>query len=636
MTFKDVVLKNFKGNMNQYVAYFLSGSFSIMLFFLYSTLYFNKELGGREDTDVLTYVFPITLVAIALFSIFFINYAHSAFIRGRNKEFGIYTSLGVTSKELLKLINTENILINSASLVTGITVGALFSRLFLMVILNLLEIKNIHFSLNYLPFLITILVFTIIFATVMLGTFLRMRKTDISSLLKEARRSQGREYNKKDPIFGGLGLFIMACSVVFVAIIANDDKLNSNPLILMLYMTISFWGIYLSLSYGGNLIIHLIKNSRFYYQNMLSVTELHHKFNQNRKIIFVLSILSTMTIFLVASPFSLFSLSKSIAELDKNHLEYVETATINNLPEDALKKILQEQEITSNKTVKFIYLSSKAASDKLSDCKPVISADEYKAFTGIEVKLAQGEAVNIILEWIPGNYGIEKDSTHTFYAGNNSYRFQFQNSAKGEWIASIKSFPTQSAIVISNEDYAKLLKSITDQNIGYYHMIDFKKWEKSKETINALRKALGNSELKVGSIIDSYENLRSSYSVFLFVSTVMGILFFVAGGSVLYFKQFTELPETKATFHKLTKIGISYSEIKKIIGKELLSVFFLPLIFGAFSGLSLIYLMTYLVDGDAIIREFMTNALFVILIYFLSQGIFYYLARKKYMYEIVK
>jgi ABC-type antimicrobial peptide transport system permease subunit len=135
----------------------------------------NKDIKGRDDTVVLSYVFPITMVAIALFSIFFINYAHSAFIKGRNKEFGVYISLGMNAKELRKLINMENIIVCGASLLAGIGVGTLFARLFQMVIMSLLEIKDIRFNLDYLPFLITISVFLLIFATVMASTFFKMR-----------------------------------------------------------------------------------------------------------------------------------------------------------------------------------------------------------------------------------------------------------------------------------------------------------------------------------------------------------------------------------------------------------------------------------------------------------------------------
>ncbi|HKL98919.1 MAG TPA: ABC transporter permease [Mobilitalea sp.] len=596
----------------------------------------NKELVTKDDNNVLSYVFPITMVAIALFAIFFINYAHSAFVKGRNKEFGIYMSLGITSRELRKLTNVENIIISGASLIVGMGVGTLFSRLFQMVILSLLEIKGIDFYLDYHPYLLTSGVFLIIFATVIVATYIRMRRLDISGLLREARRSEGKDYSKRDPILGSIGLIIMALSIVFLLIIANDNSLISNPLVLIVYIITAFLGVYLVLSNGGNLIIHLLKKSRFYYKNMLSITELHHKFNQNRKIIFVLSVLSTMTIFLVASPFSLLSLTETIAEMNKNHLEYAEVGMVNKLSEDTIDRILSDQEVTNNSTLKFIFLNSRKESNLLKDSKPVVSVDEYNALTESQLKLAKGEAINIITDWIPSNHGISPGSKYELSDGNNTYSFMFIDSRKGEWVAAMQSFPSDSIVVVSDEDYADIAASITDKNIAYYHFIDFKNWKTSKDTVASLKAELGESELKVVAITDTYEDLKNGYSVFLFVSTVLGVLFIIAGGSVLYFKQFTELPAAKVTFQKLYKIGISNKEMKSIVGKELLAVFFLPLLFGAFLGFSMIYMTTFLVGGGDIIKEFLTNALVVVAIYFMSQGIFYLITRNKYIQEIVK
>lgn len=637
MTFKDVVFKNFKWNMKKYFAYFLSSSFSIFLFFIYATIIFNQDISQRDDTEVLTYVFPITMVAIALFSVFFINYAHSAFIRGRNKEFGVYISFGMDIKELKKMIHMENIIIYMASLIVGIGAGALFSRLFQMIIMNMLDIENIRYYLDYKSFAATILVFFVIFIIVMSVTALRVGRLDINSLLREARSSEGKEYDGKDLIFGTLGLFIMACSVVFVGIIAKKDNLNSNPLVLMIYMLTAFLGVYLALSHGGNLIFHCIKRSGYYHKNMLFLSQLHYKFNQNKKIIFILSILSTMTIFLVASPFSLFRLTETIAEMDKNHLEYVETDTINKLSEEELQKIINQEEVTGEVTLKFLYLSTKqGGGDGIQGCKPVISVEEYNSLTGSKIKLRKGEAYNVIIDWQPGHHGINPGSMHELFVGEKTYSFRFIASQRGEWVSGCKSFPTDSIILINTEDYRNISASITSKNIGFYHLINFKNWKKSKSIVAELSKKLGTDGLNVISIIDTYEGLKNGYSVFLFVCTVMGILFFIAGGSVLYFKQYTELPDSKVAFHKLYKIGITDKEIKIIIGKELIVVFFLPLLFGTFLGVSLMYLMTYIVGGGAVINEFMKNAFIVVAIYFLSQGIFYVITRNKYNEEIVK
>ena len=49
MTFKDIVLKNFKFNVRNYITYFLCTTFSIMLFFIYATMLTNKSVVGNGD-----------------------------------------------------------------------------------------------------------------------------------------------------------------------------------------------------------------------------------------------------------------------------------------------------------------------------------------------------------------------------------------------------------------------------------------------------------------------------------------------------------------------------------------------------------------------------------------------------------
>lgn len=105
-------------------------------------------------------------------------------------------------------------------------------------------------------------------------------------------------------------------------------------------------------------------------------------------------------------------------------------------------------------------------------------------------------------------------------------------------------------------------------------------------------------------------------------------------GIVLYFKQFSEIEEMKKTFMQICKIGITRKEISRIISKELLIIFYLPLLFGSYMGVSLIYLMTFIVGGGDIIKQFVQTASVVIGIYFILQSIFFFVTRKRYMVEL--
>jgi putative ABC transport system permease protein len=343
-----------------------------------------------------------------------------------------------------------------------------------------MELKDIHFHLDYRPFLLTAAAFIFIFTTVIVRTYLRMRNIDIADLLKEDKKSEGKQCGRKDLVLGALGFIILIGSVPLLVIIANEEDLNSNPAVLMIYMLVAFLGVYLSVSKLGGLIVHLIRNTGYYYRNILSITQLYHKFNQNKKIIFVLSVLSTMTIFLVASPFSLLSLCDKVAAMGDNHLEYVETGSINHLPEEALDSLLSDRSITNNQVIKFLFLNSIEGSNDLKTSKPVVSISEYNSLTGSNLTLAKDEAYNIVIDWIPGNHGIDHGKSYSFYMNNGKYTYKFLDSMSGKWIASTNSFPADSVVVISDEDYAEVSSAAKETNIGYYHLIRFKSWKDRK------------------------------------------------------------------------------------------------------------------------------------------------------------
>ena len=160
--------------------------------------------------------------------------------------------------------------------------------------------------------------------------------------------------------------------------------------------------------------------------------------------------------------------------------------------------------------------------------------------------------------------------------------------------------------------------------------------EINEDTVEVFENALVDETLPVVSVEKTYLVLKQGYSVFFFVAIVLGILFFVSGGGVLYFKQFTELAETRKTFERLFKIGITEKEMRRVIGNELRVIFFLPLVFGTFMGIGLIRIMTFMMGGGFIVAEFIRNAWIVVGIYFVSQNLFYYLTKKKYIGDAIK
>lgn len=628
MTFKDVIVKNFFGQLKKYMAYFLSCTFCILFFFMYATIVFNKSLNNSNGAEMLQYALPLTIVCIFFFSIFFTSYAHNSFIKGRNMEFGVYFTLGMHQKDLCRLVLYENVIIAIVSLLTGIGIGSLASRLFQMLVSDILNLDNIPFKLDYRSFLVTIVLFVVVFTYNILRSTRRLKHSDIQTMLHEMRKSQGRKKMSSNAILGCAGILILLVSLLYLYVLCSHPDLLEKPLLLMLYLLVAYGGLYLMTYYGGNFIINTIKKSRFYMKKMLSITQIHYRYHQNQKIVFVLSILISITVFIVASPFSLLEISENIATANGEaiHLEY---CIMNNQHSNATNfenSIFEAEEIKRRIEIPFYELKYK------DDTVPVISASIYNQYMEDQVIVSKGECINLLLTWIPGNGGVNVGDTMTFTNREQNYEFTAIFSNRGDFVA--KSYPIEQMIVLNDLDYEQIAKKTPDDSFGNYYLTDFNDWKDVKDETLTFYEQIKDEVRGIKCVAYSYEECIRMYSTFLLLCGMLGILFFIAAGSVIYFKQYTELPQTKKTFYKLYKIGITKKEVGHIVGTELKVVFFTPMFFGSFLGLSLIYLMTHIVGGSDSIRPFMKNASFIVAIYFLCQMLFYFMTKRKYVHEL--
>lgn len=627
MRFRDVVIKNFMGNIRQYLSFFLCNIFSIALFFVYATIAFNDVI-FEEGNEWMSMVMPVSIVGISIFSVFFIIYAHTSFVKGRNKEFAIYLSVGMNKKELRKLVNMENLIIEAVSLICGIITGMVFSRLFQTVLLKMIDVKNAEYQLDYRAFLVTAAAFLAIFFVVFWITNIKMQRMDIRTLLTEARKSEGKRAGKQDVILGLIGLGLVLVSVGSLFVIAADEKLNSDFKVILGYTLVVFLGIFLIISKGGNMVVEMLRKSRYYYGNMLSISEIHYKYDRNKKILFTLSVLSAMSIMFIASPFSLFNLSYNIADENVHDIEYVSTSQFNNIEEKDLESILNKEEIIYNEQAEFIYLSKIQGSGDLKESIPIVSESIFYKYTKSSIGLKDGECAVSIMDWVPGDHGYTAGSEIALYDASGSYQFRILKSGHGEKMANM-SFPCDAIMIINDKEYSRLKAQVTEDNIGYYHFMGYKDWAKTKDIVASLQEKMNSGDLILQSKTVNLETLKAGYGSFLFVASVLGVLFFVAGGVVLYFRQYVEYGESVKLFAKLYRIGITRKEIKKLIGKELRIIFFIPLIFGIFMGTSYIYLITNIMGGSGVLKEFMKNTGYVILMYIILQSLFYKITKAK-------
>ncbi|MGH4121199.1 ABC transporter permease [Clostridium sp.] len=645
MTFKDVAVKNFKFNFRRYFAYFLCSSFSIMVLFMYSTLLFNNELTKKLIDTPIYDMMKVALIVIATFSFFFISYAHSSFMKSRNREFGLFLTLGMTKKDINKIIKVENRIIILLSLIFGLIVGTVFSKLFFMVVTRILQLKDINYIINYNSYALSIGVFLLIYIIVLLLTKIYTNKLEIIELLKNSRKSEINKLNH--PIIGLLGMASLVASFILMYLTITGVIFKNQFSTITVFIIMCLVGLYLCISQFGSMIIHFSRRRKSgYYKNIISITEINHKFNQYKKVLYVVSILSGAAIFFIGLTFSSYiSTNEFIENRYPYDIMYMETSTENKLAEEELNVILNNDKtsLEESKAIDFIQM----------ELYKMNNIQEYELFSRKTTIYSENEVNKLLLEKIDVEKGHAITSKHSkevnpWYKekevikledakNNKTYKFDFQQEIYGSLgnYNFNSRYDTVFGIILDDEDYNKLLK---DNEICEFHLFNFKQW-KSTESIfssltSKLKKSNGISEedLKPVSKLLMYDRALEQYGFYLFVMCFIGSLFFISSGVVLYFKIYTDLDDTKIRYKKLFKIGITEYEMKKVISKELKPIFFLPVILGSMLGIGYI---AVLFVNFALYKRLLVDSMIVALLYLLLQTIFYFISRKKYFSEVL-
>ena len=144
MTFWQFAFKNVTRNARAYFAYFVSSAFSIAIFFSFAVYLFHPKLHMTGVNAALNILMTISEVVIVFFSFFFLLYSIGTFLKVRKKQFGILTVLGISPKQLKRLVFLENMLIGGLSIFFGIQFGLVFSQFFLLVTAKITHVPGLY------------------------------------------------------------------------------------------------------------------------------------------------------------------------------------------------------------------------------------------------------------------------------------------------------------------------------------------------------------------------------------------------------------------------------------------------------------------------------------------------------------
>lgn len=648
MTLRNIAYKNIKGNLNKYVMYYLSNVIVITIFFIFANFIFNPHFQGTSMEgslgELAARLMYLCEFVIILFTFVFTKYSITNFLKSREKEFGLLSMFGFTKNQIRSYVMFENIVISIASIATGLLLGILFSKLFFMAVAAILDLgSEIPFSLSIKAIKITILSFIILFQLISFITSFKIKNSNIAQLLKGARVA--KPLPKFSKIKAWLSILLIASSYIVAICSKTLIIFTMFPILIVVII-----GTYLLFSQFSVFFTSKLQNNKMIYYkgiNMISLSQIIYKLKDNAKILFITSILCGITL---ASSITVYSFQKAmLASLYKNcpqDISFMEQG-VNSHKVIAPKKVeatFAKYKFDIEYKNKIQLIKAKNADSKVNNNKSsyqninttdfnIMSQSDYnklaQQYNKTLLNLSKNEIVVYSYDVEDFGVSVKKDpfkniSSLNLNIGGKASKWNLKKNIRGG-IINADSRNTNT-IIVNDEDFKNLSKQIPDSENYTYYSYNIKHRLKAYAAVNEIKNMVtkGQESFFTESVL-SASTLMQFISVFLFIGTFVAIIFFIATGSILYFKMFNEIQKDKQEFIALKKMGMTQEEIKKVISVQIFIIFFLPFTLAfshaafAVKSLGLLYIKYFILISA---------------IYLLLQCIFYFFSKWMYMRQI--
>ncbi|MFJ8522780.1 FtsX-like permease family protein [Bacillus cereus] len=599
MTFWQFAFKNVTRNSRAYFAYFISSSFSIAVFFSFAVYLFHPKLQNFSMISEVSGLMMFSEVVIVLFSFFFLLYSIGSFLKVRKKQFGILTILGISKKQLHRLVFTENMLIGILSIFFGMQFGLVFSQFFLLVTAKITHLPGIYLYPPTNAFILTTIVFLSLFIIVSAFTPMLIRTKKAVHLLKT---NVGKQKERKPSIL--VSFFGAICLLGGYALAGNPKYFVSiSPQIGVIYMVSSIFviptlvtiGTYFFFSQISFLLIYILKKRRKFYMkriNMLWISDLASRIRTNINMLFIVAMLSTIAFTMItflygvgkftklevtrSSPFPFSYFSYDANPFVDDHLNWLEQQLQKeNFSYKKIKADLYETPLKEDKDVAIfndVYAIKQSDYNKLAASLRMkqLFMDENEAYV-----LTGNAYITLFSEFEPSynRKSITLSSTNTIL------------QVKGyEQVGAIPSNFSYQTLVLPDV-VVNNLPSTTKRVSAYNYNVQ--NWEKTYEIANGFMKKIQKDREAFqyeGPLIRSYESADSLYRItsgsaaYFLIGTFLGVIFFIGAGSVLYFRMYTDLTNEQEKYVAISKIGVTDAEMKKSATIQLSILFFVPYI----------------------------------------------------------
>ena len=667
--FSKLAIQNIHNNKSTYIPYMITCIFCIAMIYMMEFLRDCPTLDQAilHSAEV-RMIISTGEVVVVIFCVIFLIYSNSFLMKRRQKEIGLYNILGLERNHIGIVLFLETILTTILSLSGGIAFGILASKLALLLLLRLLHIPAVlGFYISVKGILVCLAMFGGIFLLILL---LNLRRIHLSRPIELLHGNNTGEREPKAKWLMALLGFI-CLGIGYYLAITTESPISAISIFLLAVILVMA-GTYLLFTAGSIVILKFLRRRKsFYYKtgNFISISGMLHRMKQNAIGLASICILSTGVLLMISMTVSIYF---GMNDIMINRYPYDTDISITGVSEEecqtaieTFEKAISDNKFPVDKKAEEIYLTiishidhgqiQIAEPSTLSDSASVLTLSlvpqsEYAKLTGTDPSLQDGE----ILAWASNM--TEKSDTLTV----NDSVFSVKKWLKVSPLTCGRDIVYGNAVfVVTDSDFEKFDEMRTEmykdtsaapagQDLTVHLGLNITGSDKTKiaygtPVLDAIKALQDNGQLSDNSWITSgiraqeYDSYYADNGSLLFIGIFLGSLFLLGTAMIIYYKQISEGYEDQNRFEIMQKVGLSHREVKGSIRRQILMVFFLPLLM-AMLHISMAFPLIrrmLLLFGMANVKLFIGCTAGTVLIFALVYGLIYLMTARSY-YHIVE
>lgn len=662
MLFK-LSLKNISKSIKDYAIYFFTLILGVAIFYVFNaigdqTVMMKVSSTIAEIIKLMTNILSGVSVFVSIILAFLIVYASRFLIKRRNKEFGVYLTLGMSKKKISLILFIETLIIGIVSLVVGLGIGFLLSQLMSILVANMFEADLTRFQFVFSPnaCIKTLIYFSIMYFVVMIFNTINISKCKLIDLMHSNKKSE--KIKLKNPLFCTI-VFIISCVALgfaYYQVTGGIEKMtNANSIFVPIGVgAISTFFVFWSLS--GLLLKIFISMKNTYYKGLNSFTlrQFSSKINTMTFSVTIICLMLFITICVLSSALSMKnSLNKNFIDFSPRDIELSKRCNVNqeesditdiqkeNLKlsiEEAFKKLGFDFNSNLKNIVKFslyyddnVTLKSTLGSYheiankqypflNYSDYIILVKNSDYNniadSFHLEKIKLEDNEYV------VVGNYSsiinikneaLDRNTKITI--NQKDYYPKYKKAINGFY--EMGSQETEAGFIVLPDNALKDEQKIRNQIIADYNGNP----DDIESTINSITK---NNQFYIdyGITINTKKDIREASIglgvIVTFLGLYLGIIFLISCAAILALKELSESSDNVEKFKMLRRIGVDEAMINKALFRQIGIFFMFPLILASIHSVFGIMFCNNILKTMGVnfnLKSVIITALFIIFIY---------------------